>query len=417
MARGRAGLGAEVEGEVEALRAVYGADVGVSAGPAPPPAAAEVRVGPLGPRAAGGAAGTGGEPGPAFVKATLALLLPTGYPDVPAVSRLEPPLGALGEERAACMGRALGDLAQELAGDGAPQLLVLCDQLQDLLGAANFPLGPCSVCLELLAPEPDPAARAAAGCVRLGSCGHCFHRRCLRAWLRWCDTQEAQPVPPGQPLARRAAEPGARLGAYRCPLCRAPVGEAEAAEVLGGGAGARGRGRAPAPERGAEEVGARPGEPAAARALRAERGAQRARRARFEQQQACGGIIDTRPIELAGGGGISLLRTTVESSHRRRSGETISAPAPAAGEPARAAQDARGGGRAGGRGGRGPGGPGRGRGRGRGGGGGGGGGRGRWRGRGRGRGAGGGAGGGSRSAVPGAPTTRLAASPPRAGGA
>ena len=35
MARGRAGLGAEVEGEVEALRAVYGADVGVSAGPAP----------------------------------------------------------------------------------------------------------------------------------------------------------------------------------------------------------------------------------------------------------------------------------------------------------------------------------------------------------------------------------------------
>ena len=357
------GLRAEVEDEVEALRAVYGVDVGVSAGPAPPPAAAEVRVGPLGPRAAR----EGEEGGPAFVEATLALLLPADYPAAPAQSRLEPPLGGLGEGRAACVGRALGDLALELAGDGAPQLLVLCDQLQDLLGSANFPLGPCSVCLEPLAPEPDPVARAAASCVRLGSCGHCFHRACLRAWLRWCDAQEARPPPPGQSLARGRAEPVRRAGVYRCPLCRAPVGEAEAAEVMGDGGGGR---DSASPKRGAEVGKAGPGEPAAGRALRAERGAQRARRECFEQQQARGGIIDTRPIELEGGGGISLLRTTVESSHRLRSGESIPAPAPAAEEPPSGAKDARGSqqARGGGRGNRGAGGPGRGRGRGRGGG-------------------------------------------------
>ena len=338
------GLGTEVEVEVEALAAVY-SDVGVTTEPAEAVGdAALVRVGPLGPREVGC-------PGVAFVGATLALGLPAGYPEAPAEPRLEAPLAALGRGRASDLTRSLEALALEMARDGAPALLVLCDQLQDLLGAANFPAGACSVCLEPLAPGPDPVTVAAAQCVRLPGCGHSFHRACLRAWLRWCDAQAEERLAPG-PHQAGGGKPSSEVPVRRCPLCRGPVGEA-AAEALRGHGGSDGGGDGALQGEG--------GGDAAESALKAERGRQRARQERFARQQKCGGIIDTRPIELEAGGGISLLRTTVESSHRLQSGGAI-APFEPPDLPPEVPQPRRGRGRGNGSG------RGRGRGRGRGGG-------------------------------------------------
>ncbi|GAB4815582.1 hypothetical protein N2152v2_002628 [Parachlorella kessleri] len=179
-----------------------------------------------------------------YVRATLRLTLPPGYPTELPFVQLVDAKGKPGKryyrlsdkQLAACQ-QALHHEAASLRGE--MMLGHLCETAIDLVTAANHPSGDCAFCLEpVSAAGEGPAAgrhTPAFDVLKLG-CYHCFHLPCFAPWWHWQQRQLAQrEVQLQASHAEYKAMAGDKLrdeqiekdgkGVYivRCPTCRAPV--------------------------------------------------------------------------------------------------------------------------------------------------------------------------------------------------
>ena len=313
-----------LEEELEAARAIYGAEA-VAAAAAPGPSGAarvKVRVRPRAGRVE-------------FVRATLALEFPGGgeYPLERGPALALEAVQGLGDERTAEALRVLAAAAEDYRG--LPQLLVLVAALEEFLDAENRPHGACPLCME-------PFAAPARPCVRLSGCYHAYCRDCFFAWAKW---RAAEIEKNNRATAEeRKVALSSLPTALHCPVCRLEIAEAETRPPEGW--------RKWRPPAEAEAPAQLPALPADVR--REAMKLQRKFKKVLERQRAKGGlIVGDGEEEGAGSGGIRVLRTQLDNT-------TLVAEAteeePAA-EPRR--ETARGRGR-----GRGPRGRGRGRGRG-----------------------------------------------------
>ena len=314
-----------LEEELEAARAIYGAEA-VAAAAAPGPAGAARVAVRVRPRPSGG--------GVEFVRATLALEFPGGgeYPLERGPALALEAVQGLGDERTAEALRVLAAAAEDYRG--LPQLLVLVAALEEFLDAENRPHGACPLCME-------PFATPARPCVRLSGCYHAYCRDCFFAWAKW---RAAEIEKNNRATAEeRKVALSSLPTALHCPVCRLEIAEAET--------------RPPEGWRPPAEAGAPAQLPADVR--REAMKLQRKFKKVLERQRAKGGLlVGDGEEEGAGSGEIRILRTQLDNT-------TLVAEAKE-GEPARGrgrGRGPRGRGRGRGRGGRG------GRGRARGGGG------------------------------------------------
>ncbi|KAF0299061.1 E3 ubiquitin-protein ligase RNF25 [Amphibalanus amphitrite] len=263
-----------------------------------------------------------------FVRMTLTLHLPTGYPsDSPKVVISNP--RGISEQTVQRVQQQCFAKMEEYRGE--PVLYQLIELARDHLTESNVPAVPCVICLYEFTAQ-DVFTKTA--------CYHYFHAQCLARYVEnVLDSEDDEETPPWQ--EKKTTD-------VVCPVCREPIGyDLEALRA------------APPPELAALAAGFR--------ATDELRSLQRRMAALFLQQQQRGGLIDLEQEKNK-----YLLVTAPETEQRPSRAERRRAAAAAAaansqpggsGEPAAPAPAAgRGGGGRGGRGGGGGGGNHRGRG-------------------------------------------------------
>ncbi|KAG2558257.1 E3 ubiquitin-protein ligase RNF25 isoform X2 [Panicum virgatum] len=165
----------EVQLELEAVAAVYGDDVRVLRD-LPPHLVVHVR-----PR-------TADDSSQQFVELFLGIKASSQYPkEPPHIYAVESK--GLDENRQSYLISSIQNKAKELSN--YPMLVTLCEEAGEILSNMNHPAGDCPLCLYPLV--GDDKDGSGLPFMKLMSCYHCFHSRCIMRWWEWLQHGDANP--------------------------------------------------------------------------------------------------------------------------------------------------------------------------------------------------------------------------------
>ncbi|KAF9602972.1 hypothetical protein IFM89_032975 [Coptis chinensis] len=125
-----------------------------------------------------------------FVEAILELRAGTQYPDEPPRVGIRESKG-LDEVRQAHLMASIKEKVDELSS--CLMLIALCEEAVQVLSHMNHPDGDCPLCLYPLVKEDGHGNLLPF--MKLMSCYHCFHSKCIIKWWNWIQQQsETDPI-------------------------------------------------------------------------------------------------------------------------------------------------------------------------------------------------------------------------------
>ncbi|CAN6460318.1 unnamed protein product [Victoria cruziana] len=192
----------EIEGEIEAMKAVYGSDCSIFQ-EFPPHIHLNIK-----PR-------TADDISQQFVEAVIAIRANTEYPMEPPTVDIVDSKGLDGN-RQECLVKGVKLKAKELSS--YPMLVALCEEAIETLSGMNHPDGDCPLCLYALHRGGDGSSFLPF--MKLMSCFHCFHSECIIRWWKWLQHErQTANSDDGRGMADQTSGINNHLLA-NCPVCR-----------------------------------------------------------------------------------------------------------------------------------------------------------------------------------------------------
>ncbi|WOK98919.1 hypothetical protein Cni_G07631 [Canna indica] len=207
---------ADVRLEVEAVQAVYGGDCRVIQD-FPPHLAVHIR-----PR-------TADDSSQQFVEVILGINSCDQYPSIPPHVYIVEAKG-LDENRQTQLITGVKNKASELSS--CLMLVALCEEAVELLSNMNHPEGNCPLCLYPLVAEDTTDSLPF---MKLMSCYHCFHSKCIAQWWKWILEQKEPKTNEGTSPANLESKRDMHVGENQqkgtCPVCRKMFDEKDIVHV------------------------------------------------------------------------------------------------------------------------------------------------------------------------------------------